>query len=132
MIPFEGLLDMQADELSYLEGLEWGLFTANYNVVVATTLADVLASEASWTGYTRQTVSPWTIPSIVSGGAQTGTSALLTFTNSSGGAVTFFGWFAMNPASEKLVAALNIGTQTIPNGSPYSFAAALNDQNTGP
>lgn len=125
-------MDIQADELDYLEALEWGLFTANYTVVNTSTLALVTASEAAWGGYARQTVAIWTAPAIVSGGAQTGTSALLTFLNTSGASQTFYGWFATNPTTGKLVAALNIGLQTIPNGSPYSFAAALNDQNTGP
>lgn len=132
MLVNEGLLDFQAAELAYLNNLEWGLFTSNYAVVDTTVLSDVTASEASWTGYARQTASPWTTPAIVAGGAQTGTPTLLTFTNGSGSSQTFYGWFACNPSTGKLVGALNIGLQTVPAGSPYSFAAALNEQNTGP
>lgn len=132
MLVNEGLLDFQAAELTYLNNLQWGLFTANYDIIDSTVLADVVASEAAWAGYARQTTSPWTTPAIVSGGAQTTGPALLSFTNTSGASQTFWGWFVANPTTGKLVAALNIGAQTIPNTGLYAFAGALNEQNTGP
>lgn len=132
MIVETGLLDLQKNDLAYLEALEWGLFTANLAITATTVLADVTASEAGWTGYERAESTPWQTPAIIAGGSQTGTTSLLTFSNGSGGSVTFYGWFAVNPTTGALVAALNIGLQTIPSTGVYSFAAALNDANTGP
>lgn len=132
MITNSGLLDQQADEIAYLENLAFGLFTANVTVTAVTVLADLTASEAAWAGYARASSSSWTAPAIIAGGAQTNSAVLLTFSNVSGAAVTFWGWFALNPTTGVLYAGLNIGATSIPNGSNYSFAAALNEQNTGP
>jgi hypothetical protein len=57
---------------------------------------------------------------------------VITFTNTTGAAQTFFGWFCMDPTAVQLVAALNLGATVIAAGSTYSFSPALTDVNTGP
>ncbi len=131
MIVDSGVQVLLQAQLSFLAGLEWGLFTSNLSISGATTFGDVVSSEASWTGYGRAAVSGYGTPVVTGGVATSNATGFLTFYNGSGSPVTFYGWFA-STTGNILVAALNLGAQTIPGGANYSFAPAVTDQQTGP
>lgn len=117
------LLDSQA---SYLAGLSWALFTNNPTITNATVWADL--TEASWTGYARVTVGTMGAAAIVSGRAQAAPVAQPSFTNTSGSAQSFFGWALIDAAAGPvLIAALNIGNTTLPDGLTYALNAAITD-----
>jgi len=132
MLLQQGQLELQNAQLTYLEGLYFGLFVTNLTITPTTSNAAVTGAEAAWTGYARQTIASWPPASTVSGTAVTAPTTLLTFANSSGSAQTFYGWFAINPTSGNVVAATNIGPQTVPPSSNYSFSVSCSDVNTGP
>lgn len=132
MIVQGGQIKLLEQELSYLATLDWGLFTSNLTISATTTASTVTAAEASWTGYSRSSISGWATPTTVSGSAQSAASGLLTFSNGSGSTQTFYGWFGLDPGDGTLVAAINTGAQTIPASGSYSFSAAITNTNTGP
>jgi hypothetical protein len=132
VISLNGQILLESQQLAYLAGLEWGLFTTNLTLTQSTADATITGAEATWTGYSRQTISGWPTPVTVAGAAQSAPSGLITFTNGTGGSVTFYGWFVWDPAAGHWVAALNTGLITIPAGASFSFATAITDMNTGP
>lgn len=132
MLVDDGVIQLLNAQITYIGGLYYGLFTTNLTIAHNTVLSTVTAVEAAWTGYARQQVSSWPTPTIVSGVASMAGNTLLTFNNTSGSTQTFYGWFAVDTSSGKLIAALNIGATTIPNGGTYSFAPTWTDGNTGP
>lgn len=132
MIVDDGVIQLLDAQITYISGLYWGLFTTNLTIAHNTVLSTVTAVEASWTGYARAQVTSWPTPTIVAGVASMQGNTLLTFTNSSGSGVTFYGWFCLDNSASKLISALNIGSTTIPAGGTYSFAPTWTDGNTGP
>ena len=123
MIVNTGLITKLNAELSYLNTLKWGLFTNNYTITAATVYSDL--TEASWTGYS--TVSGLVFdspPTIVSAKALSTASPNPSFGNTSGSTQTYYGWFCYDP-SDVLVAAVNLGAQTIANGGVYVITPSV-------
>lgn len=112
-------------EASYLAGLKWGLFTNNISIVETNVFADL--TEAAWAGYNRITVGVLTAAAIAAGRAVSQPQNPPSFGNSSGGTVTFFGWFLIDPADSTLVAAVNVGQQNLANGGSYPLAAVFSN-----
>lgn len=126
MIVNTGAIKLLDGQASYLAGLAWALVTSNTTITTATVWTDL--TEASWTGYSRATVGTMGGASIVGGRAQAAPVVQPIFNNSSGSAQTFFCWALIDPASgPTLIAAVNIGSTTIPDGLNYALNAAITD-----
>jgi len=132
MISLNGQNELLDQQLTYLSGLEWGLFTTNLTLDQTTPDATITGAEATWAGYARQEITSWPTPTTVGGLAQTAATGLLTFTNTSASTVTFYGWFAWDAAVSHWIAALNIGETFIPAGASFAFAPVVTDANSGP
>lgn len=131
MIVNDGLVLLEDVQLAFMATLEFGLFTTDVTITDATVAADVTATEAAWAGYARTTATSWPTPTITGSTASSQNGALLNFGNTSGSNQTFFGWFAIDPASGDLVAADNTGAIIIPSSGVYSFASVLTDTDAG-
>jgi len=126
MIVDLGKVELQNAQLTVLSSYWFGLFTNNWTVSSGTILSDL--TEAGWTGYSRQSGGSWTSAMLVGPMAQSRAGTLPIFSNTSGGSVTFYGWFMVTLSSGGiLVAAENIGSTTIPDGDVYVLAPAITD-----
>jgi hypothetical protein len=125
LIVNDGKLQLLGFEIPDLETCLWGLFTNNFTIAPTTVLADLV--EAAWTGYARATVGTLAAPSLVSNVAVTTPGTNPTFTNTSGVAQGFFGWFLVDPTGLILMAAVNLGSTTIPDGGIFPLAPTITD-----
>ncbi len=125
MIVNDGKLLLLDSQRTYLAGLYWGLFTNNFTIANATVLANLTA--AAWTGYAAVLAGTFGAPTLVSNVAVTVPSAQPIFTNTSGSSQTFYGWYLYDTAATKLVAAVNVGLTTLPNGASYPLSASITD-----
>jgi hypothetical protein len=117
MIVNSGKLKLLTQELTYLSGLVWGLFTNNITILNTNVWTDLV--EASWAGYARVTAGTWGTPTLVGGKAVTQPNTFPSFTNSSGVNQQFYGWFLLDSATNTLIAAVNVGVTTLINGGNY-------------
>lgn len=67
--------------------------SASYTVSATTTLADLVAIEASFTGYSPVSLGTWTVPSIDGSGAASSTTYNGIFTNNGVTATTVYGMY---------------------------------------
>jgi len=121
----DGKLQLLGFEIPSLETCYWGLFVNNWTVTSATVLADL--TEAAWTGYAQVLVGTLAAPSLVSNVAVTTPVTNPTFVNSSGVSQGFYGWFLVDPSQSILIAAVNLGSSTIPNGGIFPLAPSITD-----
>jgi hypothetical protein len=124
MIVNTGLITLLNSQVTYLNGLTWGLFTNNFTIAAGTVLANLTAG--AWAGYAAVSGLTWSVPTIIAGKAVNSASPNPTFGNSSGSTVTFYGWYCYDGASQ-LVAAVNIGATTLANGANYVLTPTLSD-----
>jgi hypothetical protein len=118
----KALLDLQATGLSVYK---WRLFTNNFTIAAGTTVGSL--TEAAWTGYNPAVVGTVNA-ATTSGGVATSTPATNpTFSNTSGSSQTFFGWFLTDATGATLIAAVNLGSQTIANGGTFPLAPSFTD-----
>jgi hypothetical protein len=127
MIVLDGLLELLNAQNAYLSTLTWKLFPANTAIAVNTHLAD-LGAEAAWAGYAAVPATLWSVPVPLSPRSSSTNTTFPSFTNTSGGGVSFFVVALVNTATGKLVWAQNLGSVTIPNLGLYTFAAAITDK----
>lgn len=125
MIVNDGKLKLLTQQLTYIAGLSWGLFTNNQTISDTTVLGDLTA--AAWTGYAAVTVGTMAAATIVANKAVSLPNASPAFGNSSGSTQTFYGWYLYDSGASKLIAAQNIGSTTISNGATYPLSAAFSD-----
>lgn len=79
------------------------LFSGNITPGDSTTLATLLANEASFTGYTPAALTGWTTPTTDGSGAAVTTSTTGQFTGTSaGGTGNLYGYFVTNAAGTQL------------------------------
>jgi hypothetical protein len=92
---------------STVEDFTCHLFSNNYTVVDATTLADF--TQATFTGYSSVAVAraDFSAPAITSNVAYANTSAPPTFTCTGGSAQLVYGWYLVGDSSGKVYAAQN-------------------------
>ena len=115
IFPNVGLLQIaQSMVTSFWPTLAWGLYTNNVTLGPATTFASL--SEASWTGYARQTPSGWTVNGIIANIAVSSAGSI-TFTNSTGSPVTAYGYFVLMASGSNLIAIEEF------SGAPVTIAA---------
>jgi hypothetical protein len=127
MIVDTGALALLTAQATYLASLAWALFTSNTTITTATVWGDL--TEAGWAGYARQTVSTMGTATIVGGRAQASPISQPVFGNTSGSPQTFFGWALIDTTTgPTLIAAVNLGSTTIPAGLNYSLNAAITDK----
>ena len=114
-------------QITYLNGLYFGLFTSNTTISDSTTWSSL--TEASWSGYARVAANNWGTPTLVTNTAQSLSAVTPLFTNSTGSSVTFFGWFLIDTSSggPYLIAAVNMGSTSIPAGQSFGFAPGITD-----
>jgi hypothetical protein len=120
-----GKLRLQDYQGPSLEACEWGLFENDETIDDDTVTADL--TEPSWSDYGRRTVGPMGASSLVGDRAQAVPDSMPSWHNTSGGDVEIFGWFLVDPADETLIAAVNIGSVTIPDGATYVLSPAITD-----
>lgn len=127
MIVDEGKIPLLDSQRTYLSTLTWILFTNNFTIAASTNLMNL--TEAAWSGYARVTATTWTAPTVPTpgGAAVTNNSTLANFANSSGATVNFYGWALVDYTLGKLIAAVNIGLQSIPDASNYILAPSVTD-----
>lgn len=126
MIVDTGKIRLLNAQAVFLGNCEWALYTNVATITAATVLADL--TEAAWTGYARVSFGSASPPAIVGGRAQTVPSSPPVFGNSSGASQNFEGWFLVDPTGTPgLVAAVPLGTQTIPDGLTYGLSPAVTD-----
>jgi hypothetical protein len=123
MIVNNGKTLLLTQELTYLSGLYWGLFTNNATITDTTTWSAL--TEAAWTGYARVAVGTCQTPTIVANKAVTQPNSYPSFGNTSGSTQTFYGWFLYDATAGELVAAVNIGSTSIANGATYPLVPTL-------
>jgi hypothetical protein len=125
MIVNSGKSVLLGSQTGYISGLVWGLFSNNLLISSATVFANIV--EAAWTGYSRLTVGTLQAIQIISDKATTQPSVQPTFLNSSTGTQTFYGWFLLDASSNTLIAAQNLGQQSLPAGAAYPLAGVFTD-----
>ena len=127
MIVDTGKVPLLASQISYFGTLSWVLFDSNTTITAATTFGAL--SFAGWSGYVAVVASPWSTPVVPTPGgpAVTNQTTLPIFTNTSGSTVTFYGFALVDLAASILIAAVNLGLQSIPNGGNYVLAPAITD-----
>lgn len=116
---------MLTNELAYIAGLQWGLFTNNIPDAETNNLASYV--EAAWAGYARVTVGTMQAVSLAAGRGVSQPVTGPSFGNSSGVAQNFFGWLLIDAAAGKLVAAVNLGSQMILNGATFPLAPVFSN-----
>jgi hypothetical protein len=130
MIVDEGKIPLLNAQGGYLSTVgQWLLFTSNVTIVPSTTYSAVTGgNEASWGGYARVSITSLPTPTVPTpGGPAVSTpTPSPVFTNTSGSTVTFYGW-ALVDSGGILLAALNIGLQTLPNGQSFVLLPNITD-----
>jgi len=125
MIVNTGKLVLLGFQLTDLSSCLWALFTNNFTVTNATVLASLV--EAAWTGYARQAVGALNAPTLTANVATTTPTTNPTFTNTSGVSQSFYGWMLLDSAGTTLIAAVNLGANTIPDGGLFPLAPTITD-----
>lgn len=115
LVPLDALI---ADEAGMVSGVLNNalvcLMSGNYTPVAGSTLADLLANEASFTGYSRQVAAGWSTPADDgSGQAKTFSSAVSFTPTSGGGSGNLYGAFLVNAAATALLAAVRFSPAPI-------------------
>lgn len=113
-------------QLSLLDTFLWGLFTSDTVITETTVLTDL--TEASWSGYTRSPATGWDAISLQTPRQVAVPTANPSFGNTSGSAQSFHGWFVVDSGGVTLIAAANLGPQTIADGTTLQLAAACSDR----
>jgi hypothetical protein len=118
VISQQALLDTTNDLISaYLSTSYMRLFVSNIAVGPSTTLAELLAAEATFTGYAPVALTTWSTPTINSGGAAQTECTQGAFTGTaSGGTGDIYGYFLCNSAGT-----LWYGGETFSSG-PLNYA----------
>jgi hypothetical protein len=106
-IPTAAELDLLTNlKTNALAGCKMGLFASNLTISSTTTLADCTGAEATFTGYSRATLSTWSAPSIDGTGAAVSTNTQGTFTpTGSGGSGNIYGYFLTDSTGTKFYGA---------------------------
>jgi hypothetical protein len=124
------LLDVQTGNVAdFLDNANFFLFTNDFDVEAGTLTGDLVP--AAWAGYADQPAGPWTPAAVISGRAQVFPLANPVFHNGSAGPVQFYGWGLKAGVGLFLIAAINIGLQTIPAGRDYVLLPAITDRDDG-
>lgn len=103
----------------FLSACQMALFSSNITISSSTTLANMLAGEASFTGYARSNLTTWSTPTNDGTNAAVSTTTQGQFTaTGSGGTGNLYGYFLVNSA----------GTQWY-GGERFSSAPITQPQN---
>jgi hypothetical protein len=127
MIVDGGSIALLNAQLGYLAGCIWALFTNNVPDGRTNTLA--MYTEAAWAGYARVMVGALGAPILVAPRAQSQPVTQPVFSNTSGAPQTFFGWMLLDPTATSLLAAVNLGPTTLPNGATFNINQTFTDKN---
>jgi hypothetical protein len=121
-----GSLKLLNAQRTYLATLDWALFTSDTFVEASTVWANL--TEAAWGGYFRAPAGVWRVPIVLAGRAVVYPVALPGFSNSSGAPQNYFGWALVDSAGPTLIAAKNLGQQTIPDGGAFNLSPQISDR----
>lgn len=125
MIPDEGKLKLSESQNSYLGGLKLGLFTNNFTITSATVLADL--TQGAWTGYSPVNLTSWATAVMVGTRASKTSNITAQFDNTSGSPQTYYGWYLYDDSAGKLIAAVNLGSQTLPDTLSAFYVPSITD-----
>lgn len=126
MIVQSGALSLLTQQLAYLATCMMRLFTNNVTVSPTDTLATYTA--AAWTGYLDVVLGTMTAAVLVGGKAQAQPMTPPTFTFTSSGSVTYYGWLVFDPSgTPTLIGAVNQGLQTLIAGQTVAEAGVITD-----
>lgn len=126
MIPDQGALQLAEYQTSGLNVCEMWLFTSNTTITTSTVIGDLTA--AAWTGYAPVALTSWSAATIVGGRAQKTSTITAQFNNTSGSSQTYYGWAIVDPVTTKLIAAVNLGAQVIPDGLSAFYVPYITDK----
>jgi len=128
IVPKEALnhwLNAQLDNSVTLTDCVLRLFQANVPVDLDTTLAELMAQQSTYPGYSQQAIEGWT-PSVVIADKATTIPDDITFEATAADAQKIYGCFATNSAGSKLWFALNFGgTADTPFGHELVISTKL-------
>lgn len=121
VVPTQSLSEILTDLISTdLNGCVIRLYTVNITPGPTTTLASLLAAEASFPGYTPFTINDWSTPTInTSNDAQTSTGSPAWTPTAAGGTGNLYGYFLTNAAGTKWYGA------ELFTGAPLSSAQSV-------
>lgn len=125
IIPQEGEIDALSSFIaSVLSSAKLHLFVTNLTLGPSTTLAALLAAEATFTGYSPFVTTTWSAPVIDGTGRASTTCTQPTFTGTaSGGTGNLYGYFYTNGLDTKLYGCQTFGSG--PLSSPQNIAFAF-------
>ena len=127
MIVNDGKLYLLELQVPDLETCFFGLFTNNFTITLSTSLSDL--TEAAWSGYVQVLIGTLVGPTLSSDRAVVTPVTPIAFTNTSGSPVNFYGWFMVDAAQTRLIAAVNVGVTTIPDGMVFNLNARVSNTN---
>lgn len=112
-----------------LTGATVGLFTGTHTPGESDTLSTYTALEAAWTGYARQTISPWGTATTISGNKAQIVSSTMLFTVTSGGTgVSVYGYFVI-VGTDWIFAESFAAAVPMTDGVNYSLIVNLTEAN---
>jgi hypothetical protein len=126
VISQQALLDTTNDLISaYLSSSFMRLFASNIVIGPSTTLATLLAAEATFAGYAKVALTTWSTPVIITGGAAQTECTQGTFTGTAGGGTgNVYGYFLTNSAGTLWYGGENFSGG--PLNSPQNVALNVN------
>jgi hypothetical protein len=112
IVPQAGQLDVLTALISgALNGCKMRLFASNLTLGPSTTLATLLAAEATFTGYAAATLNSWSTPATDGSGAAASTDSQGQFTpTGSGGSGNVYGYFLTDSGGTKLFGCESFGS----------------------
>jgi hypothetical protein len=130
-LPYASRLDSLSQCLNYWLGPSYmGLLSSAISITTATTLANVTAAEATFTGYARYPMSGWTTPVINGAGAGSTTATGLFVGSASGGTGNIYGYFLTSSSGGFFygVEVFAGGPVSAPMGVQLAIALTYTDQ----
>lgn len=125
VVPQQGEIDALAAFISaVLNGVKLRLFSSNLTIGPSTTLSALLAAEATFTGYTSNTLTAWSTPTIDMTGRAATVCTQPSFTGTaSGGTGSLYGYFYTSSAGTKLYGAESFASGPIsyPQNQAFQF-----------
>lgn len=126
VVPQAAELQWVSDEISLgpLVNLYCRLFATNVTINSSTTLASLLAAEASFAGYAKVALTTWSTPSIDGSGAAATTCTQAQFIpTGSAGSGSIYGYFLTDSAGSKFYGAEALAGApiTVPQSATYEI-----------
>lgn len=120
----QGLTNSMLASSPFASGLSVALLTTATSLSHTDTLSTYTSNEASWSGYSRVSITSWDSATLSSDKHALAKSGVVcTFSNTSGSSVNTNGWFLVDSGGSKAVLAnLFPSTIAIPDGESITFS----------